>query len=295
MTSFQLAAFADEADASLAGQIAALKENGIGLIELRNVNGKSCVDLTDEEVKETGARLKDAGIGFSALGSPCGKYPVEKPFCRHLNVFKRALEICGMLGIGRMRMFSFFMPPEGRPASWREEDLSRLARMLELAREAGVELCHENEKGIYGEKADACVELLSHFGGELRAVYDPANFAQVGVGPEAFPRILPHLSYLHVKDALFEDGAVVPAGKGDGGLKDILEQTAQARERTVLTLEPHLTVFDGLKGLQAEELKHRYAYPDAKTAFKAAADALKELLAQMNFCESKGDTGVWIR
>ena len=48
---------------------------------------------------------------------------------------------------------------------------------------------------------------------------------------------------------------------------------AEAREDTVLTLEPHLAVFDNLNTLQAEELRHRYAYPDAKTAFAAAAEA----------------------
>lgn len=294
MSVFRLSAFADEAGKSLTEQIAALQQNRIGLIELRNVDGKSCVDLTDEEARCVRDRLSDAGIGFSALGSPCGKYAIEKPFEDHLTVFKRALDICQILGVKRMRMFSFFMPA-GEIAPWRNEVIDRLAVMLELAEKAGVELCHENEKGIYGEKDNACIDLLSHFGGKLKAVYDPANFAQAGVGEAAFPATIPYLSYLHIKDAMFADGAVVPAGKGDGGVLSILSQTAQAREETVLTMEPHLTVFDGLKGLQDEELKHHYSYPDAVTAFKAACDALKELLTQLNFIESKGETGVWTR
>jgi len=294
MSVFRLSAFADEAGQALSAQIEALQKNRIGLIELRNVDGKSCVELTDDEARSVRDRLSDAGIGFSALGSPCGKFPIEKPFEEHLTTFRRALEICHILGAKRMRMFSFFMP-QGDIAPWRNEVIDRLAIMLDLAEEAGVELCHENEKGIYGEKDNACIDLLSHFGGRLKAVYDPANFAQAAVGAEAFPATLPYLSYLHIKDAMFADGAVVPAGKGDGGVLSILSQTAQAREETVLTLEPHLTVFDGLKGLQDEELKHRYSYPDAATAFTAASDALKELLTQLNFMESKGETGVWTR
>lgn len=295
MTTFRLSAFADEAGKALGTQLAALRQNGIGLIELRNVDGKSCVDLTDEEILDIRARLSGEGVGLSALGSPCGKYPIDQPFEAHLDVFKRALEICSLLGAKRMRMFSFFLPKGEDRQVYREGVIARLEKMLELAEEAGVELCHENEKGIYGEGGEACMELLTAFGGRLKAVYDPANFAQAKVGPEAFGPILPYLSYMHVKDALFEDGAVVPAGKGDGGVADILARLAEEREDTVLTLEPHLTVFDGLKSLQAETLTHRYAYPDASAAFRAAADALKEILTGLGFKQSKGEIGVWTR
>ena len=295
MTTYRLSAFADEAGKALSTQLAALRDNGIGMIELRNVDGKSCVDLTDEEVLDIRARLAGEGVTLSALGSPCGKYPITEPFQPHLDVFKRALEICRLLGAGRMRMFSFFIPKGEERSVYREGVISRLGQMLELARDAGVELCHENEKGIYGEGKEACLEILSAFGGEMKAVYDPANFAQAQVGSEAFPLIAPYISYMHIKDALLKDGAVVPAGKGDGGVEKILSSLAGMREDTVLTLEPHLRVFDGLKALQAEELTHHYSYPDASAAFRAAADALKEILTRLNFHESKGEIGVWTR
>ena len=33
----------------------------------------------------------------------------------------------------------------------------------------------------------------------------------------------PYISYIHVKDAMWEDGMVVPAGMGDGHVAEILE------------------------------------------------------------------------
>ena len=43
---FRLAAFADEAASSLEGQIAAMKENGVELLEIRGVDGKNIADIS---------------------------------------------------------------------------------------------------------------------------------------------------------------------------------------------------------------------------------------------------------
>ena len=119
MARFVLSAFADEAADSLEGQIEALQRQGIRRIELRGVNGKSCADLTPREAEDVAAALQRAGIGFSALGSPYGKYPIDQPFEPHLADFRRGLELCRILGCMRVRMFSFFMPAGDDPAAWR--------------------------------------------------------------------------------------------------------------------------------------------------------------------------------
>ena len=84
---------------------------------------------------------------------------------------------------------------------------------------------------------------------------------------------------MHIKDAFLSDGAVVCAGHGDGHVAEILRRLNQEREgEIILTVEPHLTVFDGLSALQDEELKHHEHYPDSRTAFHAAVTALKDML-----------------
>ena len=281
MARFILSAFADEASPMLDEQISALQEEGVSLIELRGVDGKNVSSLTLEEAAAVKAKLDAAGIRLSALGSPYGKASLAVPFDEHLALFRHGLELCRVLDCKRIRMFSFY-PAEGASADeTRAEVLRRLEIMVALAEEAGVQLVHENEKGIYGEDAARNADLLSHFGDRLGFAFDPANFIQSGVDTLAAWELLhQRVTYMHIKDALAADGAVVSAGNGDGHVAEILRRLNAERDgEIILTVEPHLTVFKGLQELQTEELKHHESYPDSRTAFHAAVSALKGILA----------------
>ena len=72
----RLCAFADEADASLRGQIAALKKNGIGLIELRGINGTNISKITEDEARKYKSELDEGGISVWSIGSPIGKIKI---------------------------------------------------------------------------------------------------------------------------------------------------------------------------------------------------------------------------
>lgn len=282
MARFILSAFADEASPVFDEQLRILAEEGVSLIELRGADGRNCADLTLEEAAVIREKLDAAGVGLSALGSPFGKYPLAEPFEAHLQKFRHGLELCRILGARRIRMFSFYPAQED---AWdeaaRAEVLRRLETMLTLAEEAGVQLVHENEKGIYGDNAERNADLLSHFGSRLGFAFDPANFIQCGVKPiEAFDMLHERITYMHIKDAFLSDGAVVCAGHGDGNVPEILRRLNAEREGDIiLTVEPHLTVFKGLSDLQDEELKHHESYPDSRTAFHAAVQSLKDILA----------------
>ena len=283
MAKFILSAFADEASPMLDEQIKALKEEGVSLIELRGVDGKNVSTLTLEEAVAVKAKLDAAGIRLSALGSPYGKASLGVAFDEHLALFKHGLELCKTLDCKRIRMFSFY-PAEGvSPEDSREEVLRRLEIMVQLAQEAGVTLVHENEKGIYGDDTARNADLLQHFGNRMGFAFDPANFIQCGVKPlEAFDVLHDRITYMHIKDAFLSDGAVVCAGHGDGNVPEILRRLhAEREDEVILTVEPHLTVFAGLKELQDEELKHHESYPDSRTAFHAAVQALKDILAEI--------------
>ncbi len=282
MARFILSAFADEASPNLDEQLQALHEEGISLIELRGVDGKNCSMLTLEEAAAVKAKLDAAGVALSALGSPYGKFPLHEDFQPHLDLFKHGLEICKVLGAKRIRMFSFH--PAGEiTAADREEVLRRLEMMVALAEDAGIQLVHENEKGIYGDTAERNADLLAHFGRRLGFAFDPANFIQCGVDTqEAYSALHERITYMHIKDAVKADGAVVSAGNGDGHVAEILAQlNAEREEEVILTVEPHLTVFAGLSDLQGEQLTHRESYPDSRSAFHAAVTALKGILAAL--------------
>ena len=283
MAKFIYSAFADEADKMLSGQIRALKENGISLMEIRGVDGKSVADLTDGDVKNVRDTLSGEGIGLSALGSPYGKYPIDQPFEKHLDAFRRGLDIARALGADRVRMFSFYLPEGDKPENWRNKVIDQLNVMLDLADEAGVKLCHENERGIYGESGLCCLDLMQTLGDRMGCVFDPANFICGGFWPwEAFEKLEKYITYMHIKDAVMANRAIVPTGKGDGRVKDILAALNRRSGDMILTVEPHLTVFDGLKGLQKESLTHEFVYPSARAAFDAAVGALKETVRDIS-------------
>ncbi len=281
MTDWILNAFADEADPQVPGQIAALKRNGLAGLEVRGVNGKNVTALTLADARQLKAQLADQGLSVWSVGSPIGKVRLDEDLDAHLDLLRHTLELGQELGAKTLRMFSFY-PAEGQDiAACEGQVLEQLARMVEASKGTGITLCHENEKGIFGDIAPRCLTLHRALP-ELRAVFDPANFIQCGQETwNAWQLLAPYVEYMHIKDAL-SDGSVVPAGCGEGKLPQLLAAYA-AQGGNALTLEPHLTVFDGLKALEREgeaSLIGKYQYPDANTAFDAAVAALKAILPQ---------------
>ncbi len=269
----KLAAFADEADGRLSEQIKAMSENGIDYLEIRGVDGENISDITKDKAKEVRKQLADAGLAVWSLGSPYGKIGITDDFEAHLDKFKRGLELADILGAKNIRLFSFYVPSDSKE-QYRDAVMKRLEQFILAAKGSGIVLCHENEKGIYGDIAKDCFDIHKTFP-ELRAVFDPANFVQCGQDTvDAWKMLEPYVEYMHIKDAL-PDGSVVPAGKGVGNLKYLLENY----KGKVLTLEPHLSVFDGFDKLETEEkTKMKYCYPTSRAAFDAAVAALKEIM-----------------
>lgn len=278
--SFRLCAFADEADASLDGQIRALKRNGISLLEIRGIGKKSIIDITPSEAKEIRARLDAEGIRVWSLGSPIGKIRLTDPMAPHLDALKRLLECGNLLGAENLRMFSFYLPAGVSPEDCRDEVIERVSRMAELSRGSGIAPCHENEKGIFGDIAPRCADLLACVK-ELEAVFDPANFIQCRQPTlPAWELLSPRVHYLHIKDAL-PDGSVVPAGQGDGHLAQLLAAYA-GQGGSVVTLEPHLFSFIGLQALE-QDAKAKSAvgglhFTTPDEAFDAAVAALRTVI-----------------
>lgn len=292
MAEFLISAFADEASNDPDRQIAALKRNGLRMIEPRNIGG-GILSKTDAEIDAFGQKLADAGIGISALGSPIGKYDIGKPFDAHLTDFRRALSICRRLGTDRMRMFSFFVPQE-RLKACRAEVLRRLSVMLEEADRAGVTLCHENETGIYGQNPAEVADLLNALPG-LYGVFDAANYVMNDQDPLAgIDATLIRPAYLHMKDAIGAEKAMVPVGMGDGHYAEVLRRVDRAMDGLVcLTVEPHLHIFEIYQKIDSHRLKTGVAFENSDDAFDCAVGSVKTMLTKLGYTE--GEDSVWRR
>lgn len=279
MKKINLYAFADEASPQLDGQIEALKKNGLDGLEIRNINGASVSEIPLEKAREIKSRLDAEGLAVWSVGSPIGKIHIqEDDFRVHTEAFKHTLEIARILDSRNIRVFSFYMP-EGGAERCKNEVIDRLGSLCEMAKGFGIRLCHENEKGIYGDIPERCLALHQALP-ELGGVFDPANFVQCGVDTrQAWELLKDFVCYMHIKDAK-RDGWVVPAGMGDGNLPFLLGEYRK-NGGSCVTLEPHLAVFDGLAKLEREtdqSMVHGGVYRSNMEAFEAAAQALKKLL-----------------
>ncbi len=266
-----LTGFADEIDADLATQLDTLAAEEMRFLELRAAWGINVLRLSDAEVARAKTELAARGIGVSSLGSPIGKIAIADPFAPHLEAFHRALHVAHELNAPFIRIFSFFMPQGDDPAAHRGAVLDRLGQLVAAAEGAGVTLLHENEKEIYGDTPARCLDIVRSIDSPiLRVAWDPANFVQVGVTPhtEGYADLRPYIAYVHIKDALLDSGQVVPAGQGDGQVRETIAALRASGFDGFFSLEPHLASAGTFSGFSGPDL------------FRTAVQAFKGILRE---------------
>lgn len=273
-----LTGFADEIAPELDIQMQVLEKLNMNHIEMRGVEGRSFVEYTEAEAREIKKRLDDRGFSLSAIGSPIGKIRISEKFEPHMELFRHTVELAHIMDTPNIRMFSFYGPEGGSPVAYREKVMEQLGQFADYAASDDVVLLHENEKGIYGEMAEGCLDIMKQFyGAHFKAVFDFANFVQARQDTlEAYELLKPYIAYIHVKDARWEDGSVVPAGFGDGNVELILKRLKESGYGGYLSLEPHLSDFTGFSALE------KGGKPGGKLsgeeAFTLAHDSLLKLL-----------------
>ena len=225
LSSCPVSCFADEIAESLDRQIEVLSRLGISYVELRSADGINVSDFTMNFAKEVKKKLDQANIRISAIGSPIGKIGIDDDFDAHLQKLSHTEQMADIFETPYIRMFSFYIPENYAAADCRSEVLFRTEAMVAEAAHNNITLLHENEKGIYGDNASRCLDLMQQFAGKhFSCTFDFANFIQCGQDPlEAYEMLSPYISYVHVKDALFATSEVVPAGTGDGHLPEIFQ------------------------------------------------------------------------
>lgn len=272
--------FADEIDSSIDKQIKLLKKLGVNHIEFRSGDGKGVADYTISEAIELKKRLDAEKISISAIGSPIGKIGIRDAFEAHFEKFKHVVELAHVLDTPYIRMFSFYVPEGTEVINHREEVMRRMASMISYAKENKVIILHENEKGIYGDNAERCLDLFQTLGCEhFQCIFDFANFVQSGQNTlEAYEMLKSYIAYIHVKDAMWVDGKVVPAGEGDGHVEEIFSKLDAEGFSGFLSLEPHLAGFAAFKNLEQNGRKPEMT--DGEYAWEVAYNSAIKILGR---------------
>ena len=273
---FTVSGFSDEISPVLDTQLEALDRIGVDFIEIRRADGINIADIPTDTAVEMASRIRAAGKKISSLGSPIGKIAIDGDIEGHFEKFRHCLELASVFEAKYIRMFSFYPDANGDIVSRRDDVMRLWERFLKEAEGSGVTLLHENEKGIYGDIPERCLDLAKTLGVAL--IFDPANFIQCGADTlEGFKLLRPYIKYMHVKDALAESGKVVPSGMGDGHLPEIIAGLAEDGFEGYLSLEPHLGNFEGFSELEPDS-PFASLPPSGERSYAIAADALKKIL-----------------
>ena len=185
-------------------------------------------------------------------------------------------------------MFSYYMPEGEEDLSpYRDEVMERLNRLCDLAEDEGIQLMHENEAKIYGEKTAQVLDIHKSVP-RLGGIFDPSNYRRAHVDQAAtVKQVMPYVDYLHIKDCTNED-VIVPAGYGDGLIAEaITEHSSLYEGDSFLTLEPHLKKFHGYGDIDKSELKVKFSFKDQSESFDFAVKSLKEVLTNIGYKESE--------
>jgi sugar phosphate isomerase/epimerase len=268
---FILSAFADEISPDPREQVAVLKGCGVRHIEFRSIYKTNVLSLPDEQIREFKKLLDGEGFKLSAIGSPIGKVPIDSPDAPHLELFKRAIELCGVFDCPRVRVFSYYPPVyykwENNWAPWREEVIHRLSDKAELARKAGVTLFHENEHKIYGDSPERVADLMRSVNSPaFRAAYDAANWVFCGYDPvKGWELTKEYTAHLHIKDwkAGGEEHTGRIPGTGDGKIEYSIRDAVKRGYKGYAVMEPHLRGGGPTGGVTGPDL-----FPLAVEAFR---------------------------
>jgi L-ribulose-5-phosphate 3-epimerase len=218
-----IAAITDEFSPTLSVAIPVMKEIGMTAAELRVIDGKNILDLTDEELKRTKAALDEAGLSVISIASPVLKcvlpngpeldsrfqhdaFASKHTFEDQPRLTEHAMKVAKFFGAPIVRVFSYWRTVQ--PELCHEAIITALAQLAKLAEHEGLIIGLENEHACnIGTAAETAriLDFVPHK--HLKVVWDPANALVAGEDP--FPGgygLLPkdRIAHVHAKDCHME-------------------------------------------------------------------------------------------
>lgn len=255
-----IAAITDEFSPSLAEALPPMQEIGMTGAELRVIDGKNVLDLSDDELKHVKEQVDAAGLRVISLASPLLKCVLEGGpeldtrfahdvfASRHKladqpRLTDRAFEIAKFFGAPIIRVFSYWRTMD--PLRCQEAIARALGDLAGKAKREGLVIGLENEHACNVGTGAETAELLKLVPDpEVKVVWDPANALVAGETP--FPdgyRLVPkeRIVHVHAKDCDMRTGAPVwgPLGTRHVRWKEQIQALVEDGYAGYLSLETH--------------------------------------------------------
>ena len=247
-----LSGFADEIDPDLKTQCATLNDLGITHIEFRSAWDTNVLDLTDEQVDEAAAILAAHDLAVSSIGSPLGKIDIDDDFDAHLARADRALAVAQRLGAPFIRIFSFFLRPDQAPEQPPRRGAAADGRARRAAAPPASCCCTRTRRTSTATSPTACSTSSS------RSARRPCGWP--GTRPTSCRWASPRSptgtrscartpSTCRSRTRCWPTGDVVPAGEGDGQVRETVRALAADGFDGFFSMEPHLGSYNELGAL----------------------------------------------
>lgn len=244
---------------------------GMTFAELRVVNGRNIIDLTDAEVDAVRKEVEARGMRVLSIASPVLKctLPDAPPVAPHIQqdmfgsaagfgdqprLARRAFEIAERTGARMVRVFSYWRTID--PDACFDRVASALRELAGQAGERGLILGLENEHACNIATGDETARLLGVVNDPpLQVIWDPANALVAGETPypNGYQRLpVTRIAHVHAKDCTVTDhvpvfGPLGDAGRGGVDWRGQLLALARDGYRGSISLETHWKGPDGDK------------------------------------------------
>jgi sugar phosphate isomerase/epimerase len=260
MSAIQIGAITDEFSPDIAIAAQAMQELGMKGAELRVVNGKNIMDLTDAELDAALAVVKNAGLEVVSIASPILKCtlpdapPIDERFQQDVFASKHtfddqpklaqhAFKIAKKSGAKIVRVFSYWRVVD--PPAVFERVVDALQELSDRAAEHGLIIGIENEHACNIATAQDTARVLAAVDHEnLKVVWDPANAYVSGEEPYPLGYSLldaKRIAHVHAKDCKLtgHKPAWCPVGEGEVDWKGQMAALKEDGYHGFINLETH--------------------------------------------------------
>lgn len=254
-----ISGFTDEVSDDLEVQIKALQELGWSHIDLRTVHGKNVSALTDDEFDRAYDQLSLNNIEIACFGSTVANWGRDaiQDFDTDMTEMKNSVRHMRKAGVRYIRIMSYKVTePVPLDSSVELKIISNIKEIVKVAEDNGVICLHENCETWGGQSSQHCLRLLEEVDSPaLRLIFDTGNPVPMkdvrGEEPYGYQdpyhfykQVKDFVDYIHIKDAIIEDGRAryVFPGEGAGKVRETLDDIARNPADLPISIEPHVSV-----------------------------------------------------
>jgi sugar phosphate isomerase/epimerase len=261
-----IGAITDEFSLDIEVALDAMAKLGMTIAELRLIDQRNIIDLSDEEIRRIREQVEARGMRVLSIASPVLKCvlpdapPLDERFQQDVfgsaytiadqpRLAQRAMEIAELTGAKFIRVFSYWRTIA--PEQCHDRIVSALRGLADKAGARGLIIGLENEHACNvatGAEAGRILAALDH--PALKSIWDPANAFMLGERPfpDGYSKLpAARVAHVHAKDCVMKGHTATwgPLGEMDVDWRGQIAALKRDGYAGAISLETHWRGPDG--------------------------------------------------